>query len=652
MRKNLLFSTIFLLSLLFTGAVKAQTTQGTPDAYGYRWNTAEYSWVDISATGTRVDGLGDDNLSGAADIGFSFPFYWNHYSTCYIGSNGYIMFNQQVNIASGQVGFNAIPKKNDGYSNFIAPLLSDLTFVTNPGLPVPGATIYYETRGQQFIVSYVGVPFWNRDSGVDQISGSNTFQIILNGADSTITFQYQNMNGPTYSGYAQPIQAGIESLNEIGVGSRPSATSRVLPANNSAVVFKPIVNSAYFVKDVATSWMMNTDNGGFFKWKDLPLPVKTMVSNTGTVNINSRVTIILALKDETGATIPLGAAGTKYLAADTSSVHPTLRRNQDSLVVFDNVDLQSLASATGLYSLKVTSTTGSDASASNNVVTERMVVVDSAQQEIVCNYASADMTTWDLFLGPVGLYIEPPFYPAKVKELEFYAAWPSDPTNFDSVQTLRPALYKGGAIPGPATLVKQWDLTAGDQFVVDTIGPAGAFFLVKHRVPLDSNYTITSGGVYIGLGASPIQTQLAYNAYLSDNVLPHSRRTYEVTGGVWGSHRNRDSVDFAAGLVLVAPDTVIIQGNKPVIAKNTQVDQNYPNPAVATTTIPYFSSRDGEVTLVLHNSVGQAVFTRNLGVKPSGKNNIPVDITALPAGYYTYSVSTPDGTFTRRLIKQ
>jgi hypothetical protein len=70
---------------------------GGPDAFGYRWidsdeNPSLYNWIDISSTGTLIDGFTDDNSVGPFPLGFSFPFYSNNYSEFFVGSNGLIGF--------------------------------------------------------------------------------------------------------------------------------------------------------------------------------------------------------------------------------------------------------------------------------------------------------------------------------------------------------------------------------------------------------------------------------------------------------------------------------------------------------------------------------------------------------------------------------
>jgi hypothetical protein len=68
-------------------------------------NAPTFSWVDISATGTRLF-LSDDEVSAAVPIGF----YQNSYAQAFISSNGFITFldGQPSGCCSGQ----SIPATN------------------------------------------------------------------------------------------------------------------------------------------------------------------------------------------------------------------------------------------------------------------------------------------------------------------------------------------------------------------------------------------------------------------------------------------------------------------------------------------------------------------------------------------------------------
>ena len=148
-----------------------------------------FDWIDITTIGTKVEGLFDDNFVGPFNMGIDFPFYWLTKNELWISSNGYISF-APFNISSQGFGFPA-PPRADNNNDLIAPYMTDLSAA---GTNNPGEVYYYhDDANNRFIVSWENFPYW-ADNAAD-FSGSNTFQVILNASDSTITFQYLDMNG-------------------------------------------------------------------------------------------------------------------------------------------------------------------------------------------------------------------------------------------------------------------------------------------------------------------------------------------------------------------------------------------------------------------------------------------------------------------------
>lgn len=260
MKKRLLGALTAVMLMFGAGNSFAQTTGG-PDSYGYRWANSQatggptYNWIEIAQTGTEVTGLGDDNFVGPFSMP-TFSFYWNNFNSFTIGSNGYIRLGDQgLLIASGQTGFTAFPDANgNSGKNVIGAFLSDLTFLNANGTPVPTAKCYYQVVGSKLVVQYDNVPYWNANGGTNQISGSNTFQIQLDAADSTITFQYKSILAGRYIGYADFNQAGINGpilntppANRIGL----NAASRLVNRSNFAIRFRPPANTTYNYTDAS-----------------------------------------------------------------------------------------------------------------------------------------------------------------------------------------------------------------------------------------------------------------------------------------------------------------------------------------------------------------------------------------------------------------
>lgn len=120
--------------------------------------TGVFSPIDITTTGSVVN-LGDDEVSGAQPIGFSFNYYGSDYTDFFISSNGFISFSATSNgCCSGGV----IPNPGDE-NNLIALVWEDLD-------PTAGGIIRYETIGvapdRILVMEYDNVPYYGSDDVV------------------------------------------------------------------------------------------------------------------------------------------------------------------------------------------------------------------------------------------------------------------------------------------------------------------------------------------------------------------------------------------------------------------------------------------------------------------------------------------------------
>jgi len=160
MRRNFIFTTL-ATALVLMGASVAMAATGGPDAYGYTWNDGEtYVWNDISS-GTLLS-LGDEGVSTAINLGFTFVFYGKAYTSVQVAANGHITFN-------GTTSYTITCDWSGGISQF-AGLWTDLNS-TSIG------AIYYKITGsapnRKFTAQWTGVPEYNDDTDV------GTFQVVL-----------------------------------------------------------------------------------------------------------------------------------------------------------------------------------------------------------------------------------------------------------------------------------------------------------------------------------------------------------------------------------------------------------------------------------------------------------------------------------------
>ena len=153
------------------------------DHFGYKLVEAPtFAWVDASS-GTEVFIEGedrDDNYTEAIDIGFEFRFYERTYDQLFIGTNGFVTFDE------GSMSFNNRPFPGDTPPNgMIAPFWDDLD--------IADGKVYYQSldgvAGRTFVVEWYRVIRYNSDPNMVL-----TFELILF-ENGDILFQYRNLNG-------------------------------------------------------------------------------------------------------------------------------------------------------------------------------------------------------------------------------------------------------------------------------------------------------------------------------------------------------------------------------------------------------------------------------------------------------------------------
>jgi len=140
----------------------------------------EFNWYDISHNANRLNYAfdPDDSFIGPLDIGFSFPFFTEMYSSFYFSSNGSMSFVSQ------EYPWNNLTLPNGGApAALIAPWWDDLNNNNSPqGVP------YFWSNGlDTAVVTWDHFPKFGT-------SDLHTFQVILV-INGDIIFQYQGMEG-------------------------------------------------------------------------------------------------------------------------------------------------------------------------------------------------------------------------------------------------------------------------------------------------------------------------------------------------------------------------------------------------------------------------------------------------------------------------
>jgi hypothetical protein len=169
---------MFLTMAMFTMVMHAQSY--------YVQSTCDFA--PLETAGTAIC-LGDDVVSSAIPVGFSFPFYGTTYSNVYVSSNGYLSFNSGL----GNACCTGAVLPSGTYPNSIFFGQEDL----DPNSCVDGDITYYTTGAvgsRIFVLSFVNVPHYPGPEGVFPV----TVQVQLyegTGEIRIVTTEYNGDGG-------------------------------------------------------------------------------------------------------------------------------------------------------------------------------------------------------------------------------------------------------------------------------------------------------------------------------------------------------------------------------------------------------------------------------------------------------------------------
>jgi hypothetical protein len=160
---------------------------GGPDNYGYQWfdnsepNGPTYFWREISALGTEVTFVDNDEATEMIPLQFDFSFYGENYSEFRINPNGWLGFGDD----SDQWLNSTIPN-SDAPKPAVMPFWDDLN-------PFEGGNVYYYSTADSLIVQFDEIHHY-----VGAHNGIYTFQAILY-PNGKMLFQYKDVSGTTDS---------------------------------------------------------------------------------------------------------------------------------------------------------------------------------------------------------------------------------------------------------------------------------------------------------------------------------------------------------------------------------------------------------------------------------------------------------------------
>ena len=177
-----------------------------------------YNWID--ATDGTAYPLDDDAFSAAITLPGTFTYFGTDYTTVRINSNGFIFFGATTYTTANMI----LPFEGRPNTDAMA-FGEDL----NPALGTQG-TIYGKAIGSQYVIQWHQVQHWA--SGFPE-----TFQIILDTAADTITYQYNTLSWPDFT------SVGLENATGT-VGQMYSYRNSANLAAGRAVQFTPGTGTA------------------------------------------------------------------------------------------------------------------------------------------------------------------------------------------------------------------------------------------------------------------------------------------------------------------------------------------------------------------------------------------------------------------------
>lgn len=622
---NLLFFPILLLAILFTfnksnadypkgapfisGSFFDADSSGGPDSLGYTWRdtiltAGTLGFLDTtwgSGIWTRVTGLGDDNLVGPYNLGWSFRYYYYNVNQVWIGSNGWISF---TNPGSSQLAspFPNIPASTPP-NNLIVPYGSDLNF---QGAGNIGRVYYYTNNVDTFIVSYYNVPFWQQ--AAPTWTGSNTFQIICTRADSSITYKYRNMSGITSN---NDITVGIENNTGL-IGLQISRNTYAQNFKQVKIKYPPVVT--YQVRDVAVQSIINPTTAGIFGLAGDSLSVNAVIANVGNVNATSFKASLTVL-----------TSSNQTVLTDSVDV-PAMNAGTTSNITF-NKKFASLTS--GFYIVRVRTLLAGDQVLVNDVQNlEFSNLTKQTRLELAYENGSPTGTgiSWSGGTGSIGTYFIPPVYPVRIDTLKYYIAANTNNVGF------RAFIYDDDGPNGtPGTVLF-------NQLVSSPL--LGTFT----RVPVPGNINVTAGGFYV------VWTMQGESIQIATNINPPiSRRSLEGFENVFAPFRNADTDDPLIRAVVFA-QSLGLENTSTIIPGKFELSQNFPNPFNPVTKINFAIPKTGFVSLRVYDVLGKEVANLVSGELKAGTYSYDFNGANFSSGIYFYRLESNGLIETKQMV--
>ena len=196
-------------------------------------NTCGPGFMDISGTGTQIQGITDDS-----SFGLTLPWAWNingtTVNTVTIGNNGGVLFNT----LNAYVGYTAT-------GNGLFPYAQDLATITSGG-------IYYESIGnapnRMYVIQWQNIAYY----GSPNAANGSTFEVVVMEATGEVYYIYTDTE---MGNAADNFGADAEiALNTANGSAQVSMNNAAYLTNNSCVHFYNALcpNITTFISTVTT----------------------------------------------------------------------------------------------------------------------------------------------------------------------------------------------------------------------------------------------------------------------------------------------------------------------------------------------------------------------------------------------------------------
>jgi hypothetical protein len=601
--------TLLSLAAILAFAISANAqTSGGPDLYGYIWrdsndpNGPTYNWIDVSSlTGVQeITGLADDNFVGPFVLPAPFPYYWYSVNKFWVGSNGYMSFGA----TQFAHPFPVIPGLSATKNNYLAPFMTDFNFA---GATNPGRCYYWQSAaGDSVILSYENVPFWV--NAVPDFTGDNSFQLILNYNDSTITFQYETQVGASAS-TADYCNIGIENNSgQIGI----MYTHDIYPSTQYAIRFYAPASTTYQVNDAASFYNDTESNEGKFLSKNgNSFSLTSAVKNVGNTSLASFNVLTQVLNATNAIQVTNTTASNALIQGDVQVI------NQPN--PFNPI-------TAGIFKFRTTTQLAGDATPANDIKITELDVVDTTAATIELAYDNGISSTttgisWSGGDGGVANLFIPPFYPCDITSVKTYIV--ADPNAVG--YTMR--IWDNSGVNGSrGNLLDSVVVAAG--FV------APGFVTSTLTAPI----RIDSAGFYVEWVMNGDGVALGQN-----QVVPFSNRSYEILGGTMSDYRYREVEDVMIRAIISRVGVGINEN-----AAANGFSGIYPNPAQDLATINVDASlvKGNKVDVQIFDVTGKMVAQSTQNIEA---NKINISVKNLNAGIYTVKVKSGNNEASQKL---